>query len=177
MGRRYQRIHRWSEKQSAVLSDRRCRLGQNPRDSAPCLNRLSVGAVLDVGGATPVTRCRAACVLDSAAHRACHRDGHADIAGSNRARRLARRLPYRRAHCDRDDDDCARYPYGAALARRQRVGRWGLTCVDRQRLVRPARSLEAIATASPGSGWPRAAAARSAATRTRDRVAPRSTAS
>src|SRR5258705_3043730 len=124
------------------LSDRRCRLAQNPRDSALSLNRFSVGVVLEVGGATPVARCCTTCVLDRAAHRTCHSDGYAGLAGSNRARRLARRLPYRRAHCNRDDENGAHYPYGTALARRERVGRWGLACVDRRRLLRPAKSID-----------------------------------
>ena len=64
-------------------------LRQNPRDATISLNRFSVGVMLGVDGATPVTRGRTTCVLECAAHRTRDRDIHAAITRSVVGRRVA----------------------------------------------------------------------------------------
>src|SRR6516162_3309705 len=115
-------------------------LRQNPRDATLSLNRFSVGVMLRVDGATPVTCGRTTCVLECPAHRTRDRDIHAAITRSVVGRRVAGQYPCRRAGSNATNDNADRYQHGTAFARRERVGRWGLASVDRRRLLRAANS-------------------------------------
>ena len=116
-------------------------LRQNPRDATLSLNRFSVGVMLRVDGATPVTRGRTTCVLECAARRTRERDIHAAITRSVvGVRRVVGHYPCRRAGGNNNDENADRYQRGTAFARCERVGRWGLASVDRRRLLRAANS-------------------------------------
>jgi hypothetical protein len=117
-------------------------LRQNPRDATLSLNGFSVSVMLVVGSAAPVVRCRATCVLESAPHRARPRDVHAAVTGLVIGRRLACHYPCRRARGNDTSHNANHYEHGTTFARRERVGRWGLACIDRRRLLCPANAID-----------------------------------
>jgi hypothetical protein len=116
-------------------------LRQNPRDATLSLNRFSVGVMLRVDGATPVTRGRTTCVLECAAHRTREVDIHAAITRSVVGfRRVVSHYPCRREGSNNTDENADHYQHGTAFAGCERVGRWGFASVDRRRLLRAANS-------------------------------------
>jgi thiosulfate/3-mercaptopyruvate sulfurtransferase len=100
---------------------------------------MRVAPVVD--GAAPVVCGRTARVLESTTHGARERDRHASVTGSVICRRVASQTPYKDARQDDTNHNADHYQRGAAFARRERVPWWGLTCVDRRRLLRPAKSI------------------------------------
>src|SRR5690348_6264206 len=68
-------------------------------------------------------------------HRTRNRDVHAAITRSVVARRVVGQYPCRSARRNNTNENADRYQHGAVLARRQRLGRWGLASVDRRRLL------------------------------------------
>jgi hypothetical protein len=135
MGTWDQRPRQQRKDQPFALTCPRYPLWQNPRDSTLSLNCFGVGVVLGGHSATPVACFCTTCVLDCAAHRTRDRDIYAAVARSAIPRRVARHGPRGYPHCDQSNENDGRYQHGTAFARRQRVGRWGLSCVDRRRLL------------------------------------------
>jgi hypothetical protein len=116
-------------------------LRQNPGDPTLSLNCRSMRVAPSVHGVAPVVRGRAARMLESTTHRARERDCHAAITGPVICRRVIGQPPHQRARRPYTNDDACHYKRGAAFARRERIPRWRLACVDRRRLLRSANSI------------------------------------
>jgi hypothetical protein len=107
-------------------------LVRNSCSSTPGLHCLCVRIQLRGGCVTPRARRATAGVLDTAAHGARRRDGHADVFWSGRAGEVADQPPRHCASGDHDHEDGDGDPRGAPLTARERVRRRGLASAGRR---------------------------------------------